>query len=236
MHKTMLSIHPRERLACAMEMLRGAQTVADIGCDHGRLSCALVQQGFAERCIAVDISAPSLKKAEQLAERVGVADRVETRLGDGLQPVQPGEADAIAILGVGGTLTARMLEAVDTPLNGAKRCVLQPMRAVDDIRTWLFERNYPVLSDRVVFEGGRYYQVFSVSTPQPERQAMPDGWPEDCFFLGYKAFESRDPLMTPMVKRMHASVNRRLKTQKAEELIRQAAQLEQILNHLEMRQ
>lgn len=232
----MLSIHPRERLACAMEMLRGAQTVADIGCDHGRLSCALVQQGIAERCIAVDISAPSLKKAEQLAERVGVADRVETRLGDGLQPVQPGEADAIAILGVGGTLTARMLEAVDTPLNGAKRCVLQPMRAVDDIRTWLFERNYPVLSDRVVFEGGRYYQVFSVSPPQSERQVLPDGWPEDCFFLGYKTFESRDPLMTPMAKRMLASVNRRLKTQKAEELIRQAAQLEQILNHLEMRQ
>ncbi len=232
----MLSIHPRERLACAMEMLRGAKTVADIGCDHGRLSCALVQQGDVERCIAVDISAPSLKKAEQLAARVGVADRVETRLGDGLQPVLPGEADAIAILGVGGTLMVRMLEAVETPLNGAKLCVLQPMRAVDDIRKWLFEQNYPILNDRVVFEGGRYYQVFSIAPPQSVRQTLPDDWPEDCFFLGYKSFEEHDPLLKPMAKHMLSSVNRRLKTQRAEELIRQTAQLEQILNHLEKRQ
>ncbi len=232
----MLSIHPRERLACAMEILRGADTVADIGCDHGRLSCALVQQNFAKRCIAVDISEPSLKKAEHLAARIGVSDCVETRLGDGLQPIQPGEADAIAILGVGGTLMARMLEAVGTPLNGANLCVLQPMRAVDDIRKWLFERNYPVLSDCIAFEGGRYYQVFSIAPPQSARQTLPGGWPEDCFFLGYKSFEEHDPLLKPMAKHMLSSVNRRLKTQQAEELERQAAQLEQILNHLEKRQ
>ena len=232
----MLSIHPRERLACAMDMLRGSQMVADIGCDHGRLSCALVQQGVAVRCIAVDISAPSLKKAEQLATRVGVADRVETRLGDGLEPISLGEADAIAILGVGGTLMARMLEAVDTPLNGAKKCVLQPMRAVDDIRQWLFERNYPVLDDRVVYEGGRYYQVFSVAPPQSTRQTLPDGWPEDCFFLGYQSFENRDPLLKPLVIRMLSSVTRRLKTQDAGALKMQAEQLRHILNQLEMRE
>jgi len=236
MRKTMLSIHPRERLACAMDMLRGAQTVADIGCDHGRLSCALVQQGLAERCIAVDISAPSLKKAERLAMRVGVADRVETRLGDGLEPIGLGEADAIAVLGVGGTLMARMLEAAEEPLGGAEKCVLQPMRAVDDVRKWLFERNYPVLDDRVVLEGGRYYQVFSVGPPQSGWQALPDGWPDDCFFLGYGAFENRDPLLKPLVERMLGSVERRLKTQKAGALAWQAGQLRQILNQLEMRQ
>lgn len=232
----MLSIHPRERLACAMEMLRGSHTVADIGCDHGRLSCALVQQDIAERCIAVDISAPSLKKAEQLAARVGVSDRVETRLGDGLLPVRPGEADGVAILGVGGTLMTRMLEAVEIPLGGAKLCVLQPMRAVDDIRQWLFERNYPVLDDRVVFEGGRYYQVFSVAPPQSTRQALPDGWPEACFLLGYRAFENRDPLLKPFVIRMLSSVTRRLKTQDAGALKMQAEQLRHILNQLEIRE
>jgi tRNA (adenine22-N1)-methyltransferase len=80
MWKDGLSIHPRERLGSAMELLCGCAVVADIGCDHGRLSCALVQQGIARRCIAVDISEPSLKKTERLASRVGVSDRVETRL------------------------------------------------------------------------------------------------------------------------------------------------------------
>ena len=109
-----------------MDMLRGAHPVADIGCDHGRLSCALVQQELADACIAVDISAPSLKKTEQLAARVGVSDRVETRLGDGLSPVGPGEADAIAILGVGGTLMARMLEAAESQADSALMMIGDP--------------------------------------------------------------------------------------------------------------
>jgi hypothetical protein len=93
-----------------------------------------------------------------------------------------------------------------------------------------------VLSDRIAFEGGRYYQMLSVAPPQSAPQTLPDGWPEDCFFIGYRSFEERDPLLKPMAKHMLSSVNRRLKTQRAEKLIRQAAQLEQILNHLEKRQ
>ena len=132
-------IHPRERLDCAIELLSGAQVVADVGCDHGRLSCALIQRNLASRCIAIDISEPSLKKAERLVRQIGAQDRVETRLGDGLQPLAAGEADAIAILGMGGTLMAQIL-SVDPPLKGAKKCVLQPMRAAEDIHREVMER------------------------------------------------------------------------------------------------
>jgi tRNA (adenine22-N1)-methyltransferase len=123
----MQRIHPRERLACAMELLGGEKVVADIGCDHGRLSCALVQSGRAERCIAVDISAPSLKKAEKLAAQLGVSDRVETRLGDGLAPLATGEADALAV-----SDGRPRSDAILKRPNAACRsdlCVLQPMRA-----------------------------------------------------------------------------------------------------------
>ena len=67
-----------------MELLSGASIIADIGCDHGRLSCALVQRKIAKKCIAIDVSTPSLEKAVRLARQVGVEDFVETRLGDGL--------------------------------------------------------------------------------------------------------------------------------------------------------
>ena len=84
-------IHPRERLDCAIELLSGAQVVADVGCDHGRLSCALIQRDLAQHCIAIDISEPSLKKAERLIRQIGAQDRVETRLGDGLMPLAEGK-------------------------------------------------------------------------------------------------------------------------------------------------
>lgn len=225
-------IHPRERLACAMEMLAGARIVADVGCDHGRLSCALIQRKIAERCIAIDVSAPSLEKAIRLARQVGVEDRVETRLGDGLSPLETGEADAIAILGMGGTLMTRILDVVP-PLKGANRCVLQPMRAAEDIRRWLYERNYPVLEDRVVFEAGRYYQVFSTSPPLDRRQPLPQGWPEDCFFLGYAAFAHRAPLLKPLAQQMLAGVQKRQRTQRSAALNRQETQLKTILSNWE---
>ena len=232
MQEVMQQIQPRERLNCAIELLRGANIVADIGCDHGRLCCALIQRGATKRCIATDISAPSLQKAERLIRQIGIDDKVETRLGDGLTTLATGEVDAIAILGMGGTIMTQILDVVP-PLLGARKCVLQPMRAAEDIRRWLYERNYPVLEDRVIVDAGRYYQIFSVGQPAAIRQLLPKGWPEDCFLLGYTAFERREPLMRPLVERMLATTRRKLKTQQAEALTRQADQLEQILRNWE---
>lgn len=218
-----------------MELLHGACVVADVGCDHGRLACALAQRGGVRRCIATDVSEASLQKAERLVRRLGLEDRVETRLGDGLEPLAAGEADALAILGMGGTLMARILEAAETPLNGAELCVLQPMRAAEDIRRWLYERGCPVLDDRVVREAGRYYQVFSVGRPQERRQALPEGWPEGYFALGYTAFRERAPFFFELAAQKLATTRRKLKTQRSETLERQADDLSRILKYREER-
>jgi tRNA A22 N-methylase len=107
------------------------------------------------------------------------------------------------------------------------------MRAAEDIRRWLYERNYPVLDDRVVYEAGRYYQVFSIGQPLEERQSLPQGWPEDCFLLGYTAFARREPLMKPLADRMLASVQKKRRTQRSDALDRQMEQLQQILSNWE---
>ena len=174
----------------------------------------MIQRNHAQRCIAIDISSPSLKKAERLIQQIGAQEQIETRLGDGLTALKPEEADAIAILGMGGTLIAQILDVLP-PLMGAKRCVLQPMRGAEDIRFWLYARNYPVLEDRVVLDAGRYYQVFSVGAPEKAPQALPEGWPEDCFLLGYRAFQAREPMMKPLVEQLLATTNRKLRTQRA---------------------
>ena len=95
-------VHLRPRLNRALDMLRGSQTVADIGSDHGRLAVALLQQGAAERVIACDISAPSLEKARALCGRCGLGGRMDFRVADGLGGLHPGEADALVMAGMGG--------------------------------------------------------------------------------------------------------------------------------------
>jgi len=212
-----------------MELLGGARVVADVGCDHGRLGCALLQRGAIERCIAIDISPASLERTAKLAETVGVSERMDLRLGDGLRPLRAGEADAVAILGIGGSLAARILGAAETPFAGARLCVLQPMRGAEEIRRFLYERNCFVLDDRVVLDGGRYYQVFSVSPPRPERQGLPHGWPEGFFALGFTALERREPLLGPLAERLLLQTDRKRKMQRAEALERRSAALRQVL-------
>lgn len=79
--KRSVSLHPR--LEAAAALLGKTSVLADIGCDHGRFSAAMLQRGIAEKVIASDISAPSLKKAEQLANVCGLSSKMECRISNG---------------------------------------------------------------------------------------------------------------------------------------------------------
>lgn len=202
----------RPRLQAALELAGTHDTVADIGCDHGKLALAFLQNNRAQRVIAADISKSSVDKAQELALMHGFQARMDVRLGDGLKVLKQKEADAVVIAGMGGTLMARLLESCETPLQGAKHAVFQPMRAYADIRRYLFERGYPILGERVVLDAGRLYQVFCVGAPDGTRQTLPQGWPEDCFDVGYAALD--EPLLPMLVKKMLAQHEKRLLTAK----------------------
>ncbi len=193
------------RLKAALELVPDCGCVADIGCDHGRLSAALIQSGKAQRVIAVDISAPSLAKARRLVETLGLEAQIELREGDGLRALLPEECDAVLMLGMGGTLTARLLEVSPIPFAGAKTIVMQPMRGVSDLRLWLYEHGCGIVAERVVKDAGRLYQVFAAAlttAPLPEQA--------DCFELGCVP-NTPDTLYLELLNRLIAQSGGRLK-------------------------
>lgn len=51
----------------------------DIGTGSGAIALSLLQEGLADRAVAVDISGPALKQAEENAERLGLEDRIDFR-------------------------------------------------------------------------------------------------------------------------------------------------------------
>jgi tRNA (adenine22-N1)-methyltransferase len=193
------SVHTAPRLTAALDMLKGYDTVADIGCDHGRLTAALLQKQICNQVIASDISEPSLEKARLLIDRIGLSERVSFRVGDGCSVLDLGECDTIALLGMGGTLMCRILEACSVPLMGAKALVLQPMRAQDDIRGYLYQNKYRIDCDRVISDHGRLYQVFR-AIPDDRTEPFPEGFPEGFFDVGYRSFADRDPLLPALCR------------------------------------
>ena len=184
------------RLRCAFDMLRGAKAVADIGCDHGKLTAALLLDGGCSRVIAGDISPDCLQKTRELIDRYDLQDRAEVRLGSGLAILSPGECDAAAILGMGGELIMELLEASPAVAARMDRLVLQPMSGIEELRQWLYENRYAVAADKLVMVGHRWYQLLSVHTAS-ERDSWPEGFPRDCWLVGYRSFADRDGLLGP---------------------------------------
>ena len=226
-------IHLSPRLACALSMLEGFETVADIGCDHGRLTAALLQQNNCRHVIASDISEPSLKKAEELIRYIGLSDRVSVRCGNGLTVLKPNECDAIAILGMGGTLMAQLLSSASEPLKGVKCIVLQPMRAQADIRKYLYENAYWITDDRVIEEHGRFYQLFR-AIPNTKRQPWPSRFPAGFFDVGYQSYIQEDRnlirLCQAQLQQHMQQLKRAFGTDGEQKLTERIAALNQIIN------
>jgi len=112
------------RLRAIAGMVLEHQAVADVGTDHALLPIFLVSSGRVPYAIAVDGALGPLRGAQR---HVDVSNtKVKVRQGDGLQCLQPGEAQTVVIAGMGGPRMCRVLQRDQSHLTGVLRLVLQP--------------------------------------------------------------------------------------------------------------
>lgn len=156
-----IPLSPRLR-CCADRVLPGSR-VADIGCDHGYLGIWLVKQAIAQRVIACDLRPKPLERARENARRFQIEDRMEFRLGSGLEPVRAKEADTLVFAGMGGELTARLLDNCPWICQEGYRLILQPQASANDLRRWLGEHGFAISRETLVEDGGFLYSVMTAS-------------------------------------------------------------------------
>lgn len=149
------------RLLAAAGLVRKGSVVADIGCDHGKLAVYLAQSGIAPRVIAADVRPMPLAKARALTEQTGCAGAVECRLGDGLSVLQGPEADDIIIAGMSGETMVDILAAAPEQRREGLRLVLVPATRQAEIRRWLCQNGFAIVSDTAVADAGRVYAVLA---------------------------------------------------------------------------
>lgn len=137
--------------------------LADVGCDHGFLSIALVGRGIAPCAIAMDLREGPLGHAKENIAREGLSEVIETRLSDGLTKLEPGEAETIVIAGMGGRLLMHILEEGRQVAMAAKELILQPQSEIPLVRHYLVEQGYRLLAEEMLQEDGKYYMMMKVS-------------------------------------------------------------------------
>ena len=128
----------------ALSSRSSQKTIVDIGCDHGLLAIALAVSGRYEKVIGIDVSKNALQGAFEFHDKVmdillhkqerreeeeehcqihgddasfkarNPTLPLEYRHGNGLEPLYPGEADAICIAGMGvDTMLSILCNEVD---------------------------------------------------------------------------------------------------------------------------
>ena len=148
-----------KRLSAVAALVRRGSTVADIGTDHAYLPVYLVQSGACPRAVAADLREGPLAAAREHVAAAGLSDVIDTRLGDGLSPLAPGEADDIVIAGMGGDTVADILAACDWVKDARYNLVLQPMTHPERLRAWLLQNGFVITAETPVWEGRRFYHV-----------------------------------------------------------------------------
>ena len=150
------------RLTAAAELVRPGQPVADIGCDHGKLTAVLAASGKFPKVIGADLRPGPLAKAKQTLEHAECEDRVELRLGDGLSVLSPGEVKTIVLAGVSAQTTWEILEKAPWVFSkNGPRLVMVPATRHSDLRRWLWENGFVLVADRPVQAAGRWYAVIA---------------------------------------------------------------------------
>ncbi len=143
-----------DRLVEIFSLIPNCETFADIGCDHGYVSYAMLKEKKAKKVIFSDVSAKCLKKAEDLLDpfvKLGLAEGI---VSDGFLALPEVEVSLIA--GMGG-------EEIVSIINNApflpKTFILQPMKNSEKVRALLILKGYKIIKDYTFYSDKKYYDL-----------------------------------------------------------------------------
>jgi len=156
-----LSVPPvlSRRLQALFTYIPYGRVLADIGTDHAYLPIYAYLQGRIPAALACDINPGPLEKAAQHIHRYGLGAYIQTRLGNGLAPLLPGEAQCVVIAGMGGMLMVDILAQSLAVLASLERIVLQPQHDVPAVRRALHGHGFCITDEEMLQEGPRYYNI-----------------------------------------------------------------------------
>ncbi len=184
-----------KRLFAIFSMVEKGSVAADIGCDHGLLSIALIKEGICSHVYACDLRKGPLDRAKQAIECANLSEQITPILSDGLQLV-PQNCDTIIIAGMGFETIQGILERDFARLSSFQRIIVQSNRHVDELRRWISDHHFTILQEDII-EEDHFYEVICFSTQWHE------AYDEDTVLFG---IQQKHALFVPYWKQRLAKI------------------------------
>ena len=155
-----------KRLFKVANLVEPAAFLADIGCDHGFLSIALVKSGKIKKAFCSDINEGPLKRAKEHIKEYCLEDKISTCLSDGLLSIKDKydeyPFDAAVICGMGGLMGVKIIHEADEFFRRMNVFYIQLQSDLELVRIYLKKSGYDILFEDMVLEDGKYYTVLKV--------------------------------------------------------------------------
>ena len=148
-----------DRLTMVASFVKEGSNIADIGTDHGYVPIYLAESGRIGHGLAMDVRTGPLMRAKEHIRQHKLEDVIETRLSDGVEKLEPGEADTVIVAGMGGELVIHILEDGKRLWNQVEHWILSPQSELDKVRKFLAEHGFFIEREEMLLEDGKYYTI-----------------------------------------------------------------------------
>lgn len=174
--------------------------LGDIGTDHALLPIYLITEKVASLAIAVDVHLGPYHRAREKVQEYNLSNKIDVRLGNGLDPLTPGEVDVVIIAGMGGSNIRDILDNSLQHRPWLKKLIMQPMQDSQTLRMWLQGNEWYITHEDIILEDGR---LFEVITAEKGRE-MPLTEAELAY--GPLLLRNKHPLLIPLLAREEKGV------------------------------
>ena len=176
-----------DRLLKIASLVDKDKRLADIGTDHGYIPVYLLNKNTIQYAILGDVNKGPLDNAKKEVMRNNLIDKVDLRLGSGIEVLKANEAVA----------------------HTTEKLILQPMQAPEELRMFLYKNGYKIIDEHLVREEHRLYEIIECKYEGLKEQDIEPIYYE----IGQKLIEKQDPLLKDFIEnkiRINENILRKL--------------------------
>ncbi len=186
-----------QRLDALVNFVGENKIVCDVGTDHGWTAIKILEEKKPKKVIASDISPNSLKKLEDKVLTKGYD--IELVVTDGIKDLEKYKPQEIIISGMGGFLISKIIERGMNLAKNTEKLILQANNSLYHLRTYLMDRSFEIIDEKIVYDGGIYYDIIVCSY----RKEKPLPYENDYSYeYGDINIKRKDPLLKDKLTKM----------------------------------
>lgn len=156
------------RIRHIINMCKYNETIIDVGCDHGYISIGLLNSNKCSRCYAVDINKDPINIAMNNIKKYNLDTKIRCILSDGFNWFDNLENTSAVIAGMGGSTIASIINRNINKIKYMNYILIQPNAYSKDIRKYLYDKQFHVEKEDVIYSKGIYYEYILILPKQQE--------------------------------------------------------------------